>query len=148
MTGRTCKCGYEYSPTETAASAVCPVCGAEMDQPGKAAPAPWRWSGSGIALGLLWGLQFPIIKRIWTSSYCLVASGCSAMMLGVFYLVVDVWRWQKWCVPFLWIGTNALTVYLAVNLVDFNAVAARFGGGDVQALLDTDLAKGIGGRAV
>ena len=37
------------------------------------------------------------------------------MMLGVFYLIVDVWRWQKWCVPFLWIGTNALTVYLAVN---------------------------------
>jgi hypothetical protein len=29
------------------------------------------------------------------------------MLLGVFYLVVDVWRWQKWCVPFLWIGSGA-----------------------------------------
>lgn len=115
-----------------------------------------RWTGkqkvgwllgagaAGVALGLLWGLQFPIIKRIWTSSFCLVASGFSAMMLGVFYLIVDVWRWQKWCVPFLWIGANALTVYLAVNLVEFNAIAARFVGGDVKAFLDAHVAKGIG----
>lgn len=98
-----------------------------------------------VALGLLWGLQFPIIKRIWTSSYCLLASGCSAMLLGVFYLLVDVWRWQKWCVPFLWIGTNALTIYLVFNLVDFNAVATRFVGGDVKHFLDTSVAKGAGG---
>ncbi len=115
-----------------------------------------RWTGkqkvawllgagaAGVALGLLWGLQFPIIKRIWTSSFCLVATGCSALMLGTFYLIVDVWRWQKWCVPFLWIGTNALTIYLAVNLVEFNAIAARFVGGDVKAFLDAHLAKGIG----
>ena len=115
-----------------------------------------RWTGkqkvawllgagaAGVAVGLLWGLQFPIIKRIWTSSFCLVATGCSALMLGTFYLIVDVWRWQKWCVPFLWIGTNALTIYLAVNLVEFNAIAARFVGGDVKAFLDVHLAKGIG----
>jgi predicted acyltransferase len=48
----------------------------------------------GIALGLLWGIQFPVIKRIWTSSFCLVASGFASMMLGAFYLIVDVWRWQ------------------------------------------------------
>jgi predicted acyltransferase len=116
-----------------------------------------RWSGkqkvawllgagaAAIALGLLWGLQLPIIKRLWTSSFCLVASGCSAMMLGVFYLIVDVWRWQKWCAPFLWIGANALAVYLAVNLVDFEAIAARLVGGDVKGFLDLHLATGSGG---
>ena len=119
-----------------------------------------RWTGkqkvawllgagaAAIALGLLWGLQFPIIKRLWTSSFCLVASGCSAMMLGVFYLIVDVWRWQKWCGPFLWIGSNALAVYLAVNLVDFEAIAARLAGGDVKAFLDLHLAKGFGGLLI
>ena len=35
-------------------------------------------------LGWLWGLQFPVIKKIWTSSYVLVAAGYSAMLLGVF----------------------------------------------------------------
>ena len=103
---------------------------------------------AGIALGLLWGIQFPIIKRIWTSSFCLVASGFSAMMLGAFYLLADVWRWQKWCIPFLWIGANALTAYLVVNLVDFEAIAARFVGGDVTAFLDAHLAQGIGGLVI
>lgn len=119
-----------------------------------------RWTGgqkvawllsagaAGVALGLLWGVQFPIIKRIWTSSFCLVASGCSAMLLALFYLIVDVWRWQKWCVPFLWIGANALAVYLAVNLVEFNALAARFVGGDVQAFLDAHVARGMGGLVI
>ncbi len=102
----------------------------------------------GIAIGLLWGLQFPIIKRIWTSSFCLVASGFSAIMLGVFYQIVDVWRWQKCCTPFLWIGSNALTAYLAVNLVDFESIASRFVGGDVQAFMDTHLARGIGGLLI
>jgi predicted acyltransferase len=99
---------------------------------------------AGVALGLLWGLQFPIIKRIWTSSFCLLASGCSAMLLGIFYLVVDVWRWQKWCTPFLWIGTNAITIYIATNLVDFGPIAARFVGGDVKAFLDTHVTMGSG----
>lgn len=119
-----------------------------------------RWTGrqkvawllgagaTGVALGLLWGLQFPIVKRIWTSSFCLVASGCSAVMLGIFYLVVEEWRWQKWCTPFLWIGANALTAYLVVNLVDFEAIAARFVGGDVKAFLDVHLAPGVGGLVI
>lgn len=119
-----------------------------------------RWSGRqkvawllgagalAIGLGLLWGLQFPVIKRLWTSSFCLVASGFAAMLLGVFYLVVDVWCWRKWCTPFLWIGSNALTVYLAVNLVDFDAIAARFVGGDLKAYLELQLAKGSGGLLI
>lgn len=102
----------------------------------------------GIALGCLLGLEFPIIKRLWTSSFCLVASGFSAMLVGIFYLVVDVWRWQRWCVPFLWIGANALAVYLAVNIVDFGALAERFVGGDVKRFLDAHLTAGTGGLLI
>ncbi|MFZ4767648.1 MAG: acyltransferase family protein, partial [Roseimicrobium sp.] len=94
---------------------------------------------AGIVLGCLWGMQFPIIKRLWTSSFCLVASGFSAMLLGVFHFVVDVWRRQRWCVPFLWIGSNALAIYLAVNLVDFQSIAARLVGGSVQAFFEAHL---------
>lgn len=112
--------------------------------------AVWLLAGGAalVALGLLWGIQFPIIKRIWTSSYCLLSSGCSMVMLGMFYLIVDVWRWQKWCVPFLWIGANALAVYLAMNLVDFEAIATRFVGGDVKHFLDTHIALGVGGLMI
>ena len=47
---------------------------------------------AGAALGWLWGFQFPVIKKVWTSSYMLVAGGYSAIILGVFYLIVDVWK--------------------------------------------------------
>jgi predicted acyltransferase len=109
--------------------------------------AAWLLGAGTAALGMgfLWGLQMPVIKRIWSPSFCLVSGGFSAVMLGAFYLVVDVWRWQKWCTPLLWIGANALAVYLAVNLLDFNAIAVRLAGGDVQAFLDSRIGQGVGG---
>ncbi len=88
-----------------------------------------------VLLGFLWGLQFPVIKKIWTSSYVLVAGGYSYMLLGAFFLVVDVWQYRAWARPFLWIGSNAITVYMAVNLIDFEAIATRFVGGDIKHAL-------------
>lgn len=97
--------------------------------------------------GWLWGLQFPISKRIWTSSFILVASGCAAMLLGLFYLIVDVWQRDRWCEPFVWIGMNPITLYLAVNVLSFSQVAERFVGGDVKAWFDSR-AQGLGGLVV
>lgn len=95
-------------------------------------------------LGWLWSLQFPVVKKIWTSSFVLVAGGYSAMLLGTFYSIVDVWKYQKWCLPFVWIGSNSITVYMAKNIVDFRKLATRFAGGDVKAFLDTTFTKGMG----
>jgi predicted acyltransferase len=87
------------------------------------------------ALGWLWNEQFPVIKKIWTSSYVLVAGGYSCLLLAGFFLVIDVCKLQKWAQPFIWIGVNPLTIYMAHNLIDFNAIARRFVGGDVYQLL-------------
>jgi predicted acyltransferase len=97
-----------------------------------------------VLLGYLWSWQFPIIKRIWSSSFVLVAGGYSALLLGVFYLVVDVWQWRRWCEPFVWIGTNALTIYLAVNIVSFHQLAERLVGGDVKHFLNASVTPGLG----
>ena len=97
-----------------------------------------------VLLGFLWGLQFPVIKKIWTSSYVLVAGGYSAMLLGGFYLVVDLWKWQSWAQPFVWIGMNPITIYLLENVFDFEKLAARFVGGDVKAFFDAVVVKGFG----
>ena len=88
-----------------------------------------------ILAGYAWGLQFPIIKRLWTSSYVLVTGGYSLVLLGLFYQVVDIWNYQKWCIPLIWIGANPLTIYMATNMVDFDAIAKRFVGGPVEASL-------------
>ena len=89
-----------------------------------------------LALGLLWSLEFPIIKKIWTSSFVLVAGGWSMLALSLFYTVIDIWKVSRWSTPFVWIGTNALAIYLATNIADFWKLASRFVGGDVSAWLD------------
>ncbi len=110
----------------------------------------WLFAGgaAAVAAGLLWSLQFPLIKRIWSSSFCLTATGCSAMLLALFYLVVDVWQARRWCQPFVWLGMNALTIYLAVNLASFGKIAERLAGGDVKAFLDARITTGFGGLVV
>lgn len=88
----------------------------------------------GVGLGFAWGLQFPVIKKIWTSSFVLVAGGYSAILLGLFYLVLDVWQW-RWASPFVWIGTNAILLYMLGNIVFFRGLAERLIGGGTQASL-------------
>jgi len=99
-----------------------------------------------VALGWLWGMQFPVIKKIWTSSYVLVAGGYSAILMGVFYLVVDVLKFQWWCQPFVWMGMNSITIYLVKNFLGgtFSRLSARLVGGDIKNYLDQHVAKGFG----
>jgi predicted acyltransferase len=88
-----------------------------------------------VAAGYFWGLQLPIIKKIWTPSYVLVAGGYSFVLMGLFYLVIDVWQWRGWTAPFVWIGMNALTVYVAANVIDLHDLANRLMGGEITAWL-------------
>lgn len=81
-----------------------------------------------VLLGYLWGIQFPIIKKLWTSSYVLVTGGYSIMLFGFFYLILDVYKWQKWSLPFVWIGMNPITIYMFYNLVRPRGIAERFVG--------------------
>lgn len=97
-----------------------------------------------VALGWAWHFEFPVIKKIWTSSYVLVAAGYSAWMLGAFYYFIEVRRWQRWAMPFVWIGMNPITVYLADNLIRFESVATRLAGGSVRQFLNTSVASGVG----
>ena len=87
-----------------------------------------------VALGWLWNLQFPVIKKIWTSSFVLVAGGYSCLLLSFFYFVIEVLKWRLWAMPFVWIGMNPITIYMVHNLVDIHKIAQRFAGGDLNRL--------------
>tara|TARA_R110001592_G_scaffold80132_3_gene239004 strand:+ start:796 stop:1941 length:1146 start_codon:yes stop_codon:yes gene_type:complete len=102
---------------------------------------PWRkfalLAGSGIALvalGFLWGLQFPVIKRIWTSSYVLVAGGYSCLFLAFFYAVIDILNYRAWARPFVWIGANSLVMYLIAGLLPYHEFTGRIVAGPVQRM--------------
>jgi predicted acyltransferase len=88
-----------------------------------------------LGVGLLWAIQFPIIKLLWTSTYVLVACGISAMLLAIFHLLTDVLRWRAWATPLVWIGMNAITIYFVGNIVNIRNLANRFVGGDVAIAL-------------
>ncbi len=96
-----------------------------------------------FSAGWGWGMHFPVIKKLWTSSFVLAAGGYSMVLLGIFFQVVDVWRLQRWCQPFVWIGSNAITIYLAAQILNYRKVAERFVGGDVRTWLNTQN-KGLG----
>ena len=85
-----------------------------------------------VTLGWLWNFQFPVIKKIWTSSFVLVAGGYSCLLLSSFYLVIEIWGWRRWAQPFVWVGMNPITIYLFCALVDVPAIAQRFVGGDLS----------------
>lgn len=102
---------------------------------------------AGVIMGFVWGTQFPVVKKIWTSSYVLVAGGYSSMLLGAFYWIVDVKKWQLWCRPFVWVGMNPITLYMVSSLTGgegYRKIAARLAGGPVLDYLNTHVAQGFG----
>ncbi|MCC6152814.1 MAG: DUF5009 domain-containing protein [Candidatus Hydrogenedentes bacterium] len=93
----------------------------------------WDKETPNVDVGLLWW-QMPIIKKIWTSSYVLVAGGYSCVLVGLFSLIVDVFKFEKWAVPFIWIGANPLAVYLAQDFIAFEDLGDRIAGGPLAAM--------------
>jgi len=87
-----------------------------------------------VVIGYLWGIQFPIIKKVWTSTYVLVAGGYSLMLMGIFYYLIDVKGYKKWTPIFVWIGVNPITIYMLRNLIDFGGISKKLVGGDLAIL--------------
>lgn len=86
-----------------------------------------------LVLGGLWGLFFPIIKNLWTSSFTLWAGGWSLIFLGIFYLIIDVWGFKKWSFFFVVIGLNPITIYmLQYKILDFSLIRDFFLGGLIK----------------
>ncbi len=102
----------------------------------KSAEQKVRWLAGGglvaLLVGYVWGLQFPIIKKLWTSSYVLVAAGYSALFLALFFQVIDVWKLRRWAQPFVWIGMNPIAIYLAWEFIPFVDIANRIAGGPLK----------------
>ena len=85
--------------------------------------------GSGLVMftaGWIWNIWLPVIKKIWTSSFVLVAGGLSLVLLGVFYNILDVRKWTKGSLFWVVIGANAITAYMGTHIVDFDDISNNF----------------------
>lgn len=81
------------------------------------------------AAGLLWSLVFPINKALWSSSFVLVAGGYSLGMFAIFYYIIDVKGWRKWTKPFVVVGVNSITIFMAWRIISFGQISEFFLGG-------------------
>lgn len=65
-----------------------------------------------IILALIWNIWHPIIKKLWTSSFVLFSGGICTLLLGAFYLVIDIWNVRKGTKWMIIIGSNAIFAYV------------------------------------
>lgn len=65
-----------------------------------------------LILGYVWSLDFPIIKRLFTSSMVLWSGGWCFLLLALFYLLTDVLKLSWITFFFSVIGSNAIFVYM------------------------------------
>ena len=102
----------------------------------------WIMAGTGVVLVLLsqlWNLALPINKNLWTSSFVFITAGFSLLFLSLFYLIIDIWRIRWWVLPFVVIGLNPITIYLAHGgMINFSATANYFFGGLIRFAPDAN----------
>jgi predicted acyltransferase len=74
--------------------------------------------GAALAgLGWLWNLDLPFNKPYWTASFILYSAGWGTLVLGLFYLVIDVAGQRLLGFPLVVFGANAIMAYVAPILV-------------------------------
>jgi predicted acyltransferase len=57
------------------------------------------------------------------------------VLLAVFYYVIEMRGFQRWAQPLVWLGMNAITIYIIANIVNFRGLAGRFVGSDIKLQL-------------
>jgi predicted acyltransferase len=85
-----------------------------------------------LGLGYFWSIWFPLNKKMWTSSYVLVAAGWSLAAFTFFYWVMEQKGWCRtgrsralvW--PWLVFGSNAITAYMISELLPGALWGIRF----------------------
>ena len=57
----------------------------------------------------------PLNTDLFSLSFLLVTSGTGAALLSFWYLLIDVWQFKKVAAPFIWVGKNAVVMYIAAE---------------------------------
>jgi predicted acyltransferase len=96
-------------------------------------------AATSLATGYFWSIWFPLNKKMWTSSYVLVAAGWSLLLFAIAYWVVEQRGWGQsgWSKRLLWpwlvFGSNAIVAYIisdllegAIGLVPFTVSGHRY----------------------
>ena len=78
----------------------------------------------------MWHFAFPINKNLWTSSYALFTAGLASLLLAALYWMIDIRNWRGWTHPFVILGSNAITLFVASGLLVKTLSLIRVAGDD------------------
>ena len=87
-----------------------------------------------LAAGLIWNTIQPINKTLWSSAFVLTAGAYSLGMLALFYYIIDVRGYSRWCYFLKVVGVNSITIYLAQRFIKFGDISRYFFGGLAEHL--------------
>lgn len=79
-----------------------------------------------LGVGLLWSLDFPINKKLWSSTFVLVVGAYSLGLFALFYYIIDVKGWKGWTKFFEVVGLNSITIYMAQRIFNFSSISDFF----------------------
>ena len=82
-----------------------------------------------LIVGQVWGIWFPIITRLWTSSYTVYSNGWCMLVFALFYWLIDVKGWKRWAFWLTVIGMNPLLIYVVQEVFDFSQASNILFGG-------------------
>jgi len=68
--------------------------------------------------GYGFGIFFPIIKKIWTSSFMLVTSGWAFIVFALLYWLIEIKGIEKGTKPWIIFGSNAIAVYVLADVFE------------------------------
>lgn len=68
-------------------------------------------------IGLLWNIDLPFNKPLWTASFIVFCAGLGIIVLGLLYLVIDVKKIRGWSFPLMIFGMNPIVAYVLPILV-------------------------------
>jgi predicted acyltransferase len=63
-----------------------------------------------------WNMSFPVNKKLWTSSYVLLAVGLDCLIISIITYIIDFKKQTKWTYFFEVFGRNPIVIYLLSEL--------------------------------
>jgi predicted acyltransferase len=79
-----------------------------------------------LVTGMIWGLFFPVVRSLWSSSFVLETCGITTLLLAVFYWLIDIRGYKKWAFFFIVFGVNSIAIYMMAHMFDFRQIGNIF----------------------
>lgn len=74
---------------------------------------------SSLALAMIWNIDFPINKNMWSSSFVLLTTGLNLLLFALFYYIIDIKNIQGWAYFFKVIGMNSILIYMSGKFIQW-----------------------------